>query len=690
MKQLILLTVSLVLGISVFAQGDDPLASSIDSIFRDYENQPGCAVAIVKDGKTVFQKGYGLAHLSYDIPVTTQTLFEVASNAQQFTAACIFLLAEEDLLSLNDPIRKYLPEIPEYEGGPITISHLLYHTSGLRSFYATLHAKNIFWGDSHTNEDALEVIARHKRLNFPPGTQHYFSNSNYILLASIVEKVSGKSIGRYAKEKLFDPLGMTHTFYKEEKGTLIKNGAIGYEPEGDAFKELHSHNSSVVGHGGVYTHLEDFIKWSNYLSSGTIGGGTLPDKLITPGTLSDGTEIECTGGLFMIDHNAIEDLPVVVHRADWAGFRSFYYQFIDQDVAFIILSNNANTYGWGLIDQLVPLFMAEEIASAEQAQHDTHSPTSIQPYILSKTEKEKFCAKYYSTLNGYLREIKLEGDQLMYIRPGAPPTPLMAISAHELVYETMPHVKFTFNQNSKSCMVVTINERSPMPYEKYEPHSYSPSELKPFENRYYNEDMDVVYQLIAHENELQIWVGGEEVVSMNPISEDLFTSEHSGYLKFNRDPQGKVIGFTQYDDHLYNLPFEVVKKESSKSGMGQNSEYENIKGVLMDYIEGTAHGEPERVRRAFHEDLNLYSVKNDTLAVWYGKDYVGGITPGKKNNRQGKILSIDYEKDAATAKVEIKIPNWRIFTDYFLLLKIEGKWKIIHKSFTWRNLAKEN
>ena len=273
----------------------------------------------------------------------------------------------------------------------------------------------------------------------------------------------------------------------------------------------------------------------------------------------------------------------------------------------------------------------------------------------------------------------MDGDQLMYERLGVPATPLMAISAHELVYESRPHVKFTFDKDDFQTFQVTINDGQPMSYQKYEKHIYTAAELKVFEHTYYNEDIDGTYQLVPQENELQVIVNGEEISKMQPIAKDIFTSDHSGYLKFQRDKVGAITGFTQYDDHVHGLRFKICQKNQS--------DYSQIKKVLHDYIEGTANGAPDRVRNAFHKDLNLYSVKNDSLAIWFGKEYINGIKVGKKNSRQGKIISMDVEKDAATAKVEILIPGWRVFTDYFLLLKIQGNWKIIHKSYTWRNAS---
>jgi CubicO group peptidase (beta-lactamase class C family) len=124
---------------------------------------------------------------------------------------------------------------------------------------------------------------------------------------------------------------------------------------------------------------------------------------------------------------------------------------------------------------------------------------------------------------------------------------------------------------------------------------------------------------------------------------------------------------------------------SATNAINTKSDIDQIREILMDYIEGTANGQPERLKKAFHPDFNLYFVRQDSFRIWSGKEYIANIKSGEKNSRKGKIISIDIEKDAAMAKVEIEIPNWRIFTDYFLILKYQGAWKIVHKSFTFRD-----
>ncbi|HMU71954.1 MAG TPA: serine hydrolase domain-containing protein, partial [Ferruginibacter sp.] len=219
----------LFLSFPAFSQSPETAAQKLDSIFSVYTNQtPGAAVAIVKDGRVVFKKGYGMADLEQDKPITPQTVFNIASVSKQFTAFAIYLLESEGRLSFEDDIRKYISELPAYSK-PIRIRHLLSHTSGLRDQWALLGLAGWRQDDVFTTEQILKLLARQKELNYVPGTTFSYCNSGYTLLAEIVRRVSGRSFADYTREKIFTPLGMTNTRFYDNHESLVKNRAQSYE-----------------------------------------------------------------------------------------------------------------------------------------------------------------------------------------------------------------------------------------------------------------------------------------------------------------------------------------------------------------------------------------------------------------------------------------------------------------------------
>jgi len=516
----------------------------IDSIFRSYENIPGCAIAVIKNGKTLLQKGYGLANLEY--------------VAKQITAACVFLLEKEGKLNLDDPIQKFLPEFPQYEEGKLAIHHLTYQTSGIRSYLAILYSQNKYFGDQIDNEEAFKLIKKQRNLNYGPGTRQDLSNSNYVLLAEIIRKVSGKSLADYAQEKLFDPLEMNNSIFLENPNTLITNRAIAYQGSEEGFSINHFFNPSVVGDGGFYCTLEDAIKWSKNLSSGMVGGKNLITEMITPGTLSSGSQTMYGGGLFRQNHYDIQGLPTVRHSGQWAGFQSLYYQFLNEDTSFIILSNNSNTNVWGLLDQLTPFFLGDEIARAQNAITSTDTSNSLQEIELSEKEKQEFAGDFYDVINGNLRNIRLENGRLLYRpQPDRPGSPLLVVAPKELVFEAAPFIRLTYGKYFND-MALTINDQQPTHFKRYQNQTYKEGELMAYEKSFYNKDLDVVYQVKSVENQLQILINGEELVALSPFSKDMFRDEHFGYITFHRDSTGKIKSFSRTDNTFENLVFHVL------------------------------------------------------------------------------------------------------------------------------------
>ena len=189
------------------------IKQEIDRIYNDYEGLAGCALGIFHKGEIIFQKGYGYSNLEDEIKVTPNSIFELASISKQFTAASILLLEEEGKLSLDDPIQKHLPEIPTFEEGTVTLRHMLHHTSGLRDYLVVMHVRGHSWNSNFTTEEGVDMLKRQKKLRFTPGEQYSYSNSNYLALALIVERVSGVSLDTYAQKNIFEPLGMKNTFF---------------------------------------------------------------------------------------------------------------------------------------------------------------------------------------------------------------------------------------------------------------------------------------------------------------------------------------------------------------------------------------------------------------------------------------------------------------------------------------------
>ncbi|UCC40224.1 MAG: beta-lactamase family protein, partial [Candidatus Aminicenantes bacterium] len=246
-----LLWIFLFIAFLVSVVSPDEKTDKVDKLFSKWDStiSPGAALAIIKDGRIVYKRGYGMANLEHNIPITPTSVFRIGSTSKQFTASCVAILALQGKISLDDDIRKHIPELPKYEK-PITIRHLLHHTSGMRD-YLTLSAIAALPDDHfYTPKDSVELLSRQRGLNFPPGEEHLYSNSGYLLLGVIVQRVSGKSLNDFAQTHIFKPLGMENTHFHDDHTMVVENRADGYSPLKKGFR-IDMTTLDHVGDGGV-------------------------------------------------------------------------------------------------------------------------------------------------------------------------------------------------------------------------------------------------------------------------------------------------------------------------------------------------------------------------------------------------------------------------------------------------------
>ena len=323
------------------AKAQEKMAKAADEVFADLTKpgSPGCALAAARDGKIIYEKGYGLANIEEGVSITPQTVFDIGSTSKQFTAASILLLEKQGKLSVHDDIRKYLPEIPDY-GHTITILHLLNHTSGLRDYLTLFELAGINIDGVTGDDDALAVIARQKALNFEPGSEWLYSNSGFFLLSVIVKRVSGKTLREFAAENIFDPLEMNQTVFRNQHTQLVGNRAMAYDPNqaGTAYV-LNVSYFEQTGDGAVHTSVEDLLKWDENFYSGQVGGQPFLAEIQEPGKLNSGKALGYAKGLFV---GTYRGLRFVDHGGSWGGYRAQLLRFPDQHFSVACLCNVAS------------------------------------------------------------------------------------------------------------------------------------------------------------------------------------------------------------------------------------------------------------------------------------------------------------------------------------------------------------
>lgn len=310
----------------------------IDEVFKTWTSRssPGVALGIIRNGKLVYTKGYGMADLEHDIPITDSTIFYIGSVSKQFVTMCVLLLEEQGKLDLDDRVQKYLSDFPEYNA-PLTIRHFIHHTSGIRDNLTlwTLAGKDYL--DHIDKEEMYQLIKRQKQLNFTPGEKFLYSNSCYFLLGLIIEKVSGMSLNEFAQKNIFEPLNMRNTFFLDDNTRIIKNRAFSYLREEGKYKNQIM-RYDLVGSGGIYSNIKDLYLWDQNFYHNRLGKGSqaLINKMQTEDTLNNG---KSTGYAYAIQNGTYRGLRTVSHGGALASYRSYLLRFPEQKLSVILLGN---------------------------------------------------------------------------------------------------------------------------------------------------------------------------------------------------------------------------------------------------------------------------------------------------------------------------------------------------------------
>ena len=366
--KLIILIVSLLScywGIGQVTQLSNTQIGKIDQLFSsfDAEDSPGYAIGVYKEGKALYERGYGIANLDYDIPISAQSVFNVASVSKQFTAACIALLILDGQLSLEDNAADFIPELKKYPH-EIKIKHLIYMCSGLKEYYTLPRATGLDWNPAHyfTIDTAITVVLNEADLAYRPGSNRSYSNINYMLLARIVEKISGMRFDEFAHKRIFEPLKMNNTHFNVDETQVVKNRVIGYnyrnQEEGKkAGFHHHVRNSPHYGGSGLHTTVEDLAKWNaNFFSKEKLGGKAFYDLMHQTMKF----EFERNNEGFGLGINKYKGLDLVQYDGGDQGFSSYVGRFPEEGLTFVCLSNLGTGNCWRFGHQMIDIVLEEK------------------------------------------------------------------------------------------------------------------------------------------------------------------------------------------------------------------------------------------------------------------------------------------------------------------------------------------
>lgn len=525
--------------------------TQIDSIFSQFDDRakPGAAVAVVMDDALVFKKGYGSANLEYDIPVSPSTVFHIASVSKQFTVFSILLLEREGKLSLDDDIRKYIPEVPDF-GVTITLKHLASHTSGLRDQWDLLGLAGWRFDDIITREHILKLVAKQKELNFNPGEEYTYCNTGFTLLAEVVARVSGKSFAAFAEENIFEPLDMSSTLFYDDHERIVKNRAYSYYTDDSGYKKSVL-NYANVGATSLFTTVEDLALWSLNFSKPIVGNKEIIEKMNTLAVLNNGKTFGGAYGQFVDTHKGLNQIQ---HGGADAGYRSYLGRFPDQNFAVMVFSNLASSNPVALALQVADLYLADLY---EKKEEETAAGSGPSNYIkLDQEQLELFSGHYWNEAGQYSRKIYIKNDTLTYNRGEGNESALLPISKSEFKMLDVPAdltVRFQ-NTGNKRTMVVVIGTEEPIVSEEFTPPAYTPGELEKFIGTYYSPELSTSYRLLIRDGKLVATHSRHPDVDLTALKSDLF-SFSPGTIKFDRNQESVITGLRVSTGRVRNLWF---------------------------------------------------------------------------------------------------------------------------------------
>jgi CubicO group peptidase (beta-lactamase class C family) len=339
------------------AQVPAEVAAGVDRVFERWNSTatPGCAVGVSRNGRMELARAYGMADLEHDVRNSPQTIFEAGSVSKQFTAAAIVMLALDGRLSLDDDVRKYVPELPDY-GKRLTIRHMMNHTSGLRDWGSV--AEIAGWGRGsrvHTHAHVLDIVSRQRGLNFDPGHEYSYSNTGYNLQAVIVERVSGMSFADFTRQRIFEPVGMKNTQWRDDFTRIVKGRATAYSERAGGFA-LSMPFENVHGNGGLLTTVEDLLIWNENLETGRVGGPRFLQLMHEQGVLNSGERIAYASGLQI---GSFRGVPQVSHTGSTAGYRAFLARYPQQKLGVALLCNVGSVNPGRVGEQVAAVLLPE-------------------------------------------------------------------------------------------------------------------------------------------------------------------------------------------------------------------------------------------------------------------------------------------------------------------------------------------
>jgi CubicO group peptidase (beta-lactamase class C family) len=522
-----------------------------------YKDTPGAVVGVIKGGKVAFVKAYGAADLTYGMPFTAETPTNIGSSSKQFTGFALALLSSRGKLSLDDDVRKHIPELKDF-GKKITVRHLLSHTTGYREFINTLiiEGRQVLEGDYIASDEAIKVINRQPTLQNEPGAEFNYNNSAFSLATIVVERVTGRPFPEWMRDEVFLPLGMTKTWVRANPGQIIHGRSIGYIAGEGGFREVRDLHASQ-GAGGIHTTPGDVAKWFSNFKTGKLGGPAVIKEMTTSFVLNNGKPSNYGYGVFLDSTRGVRRWQ---HGGNDVAHSSTFVYYPDLDAGYVVFSNYQGVPG-GIANVVADAFFGQHMTAATPRRPvATAGPTSgpdVSPATL-----RRYAGKYeMTTLGGMLLTVELQGGQLRLQLPGQPALPLRPTSPTNFEVVGAP-AQITFNTAADSSVEgITFQQDGAQHPGKRVVEKAAAVDLSAFTGRFFSEEMETFYNLSVEDGKLVIRHRRFGPVALTHTSGDSFSATLPvSQVVFQRDAQGNVTGFEAGNGRARGIIFKKVTR----------------------------------------------------------------------------------------------------------------------------------
>jgi CubicO group peptidase (beta-lactamase class C family) len=511
----------------------EPRNAKVDALFAQWSGQdtPGCTVGVSQDGTVVHEAAYGMASLELGVPLTTESVLPAASISKQFTAMSVLLLEQQQKLSIDDPVRKHIPELHDF-GTPLTLRHLLNHTSGLRDAFnlAGWSVPDDPWSDP--NAVIVKVLARQRGLNFSPGQRFQYNNGGYNLLAHIVRRVSGQSLREYADGNIFKPLGMTSTHFHDDPGMVVPKRASNYWQDSSGW-HVGSETAGVVGNAGLQTTVGDLLRWQRGLEDGRVGDARLVAAMRTPPTLTSG---ETTVYAFGVNASQYRSVRVIEHGGGDRGISTYLAAYPDQKLVVAVLCNSDAIPSGALTQQIADIYLESALAPASQAQ--PAGPVAAPVHVPA----ERLAAKtgWYADPKGGLLRMTVRDEKLTItdIEGDDVPFELTPVDPDRfvLLFGGVPATSVDFSgANAETMSVAPFGGGEPQVFQRVRATPASDAFLKTLTGEYRSDELDVTYQIEMRPGGLVMHRPGRRDMSVDAIDGDTLGGSDAGIVRLLRE-----------------------------------------------------------------------------------------------------------------------------------------------------------